>query len=321
MTANGQITTSAPSEFTSTLTSTNSAGEVSTITQIVVNPTLSSDSGGGDSACVSLLYGNRLKLTLEIRFFKNKGAVAGVFLIVGLAAASVCIWIIFSVRRRRKKRLLEREAALAAPTGHRSPLEDEDDEPKMTQSAAVPITARPPSAYFDDGGQRANDGAFDPYVGYAHAPGGSVARPDGYVPARTSSPPAHSEYRLGGHQRQPSAQSNSNTSGENGAHSRTYSFSSYEPLLAAAGIGNKTPPESPGPNQMVAVTDNGPGATAERAPTPPPRNPMRPSTSSRSAEADDRLDPVMTSRLHRADTTASGIRDDLDYSRPVLGVR
>lgn len=273
----------------------------------MVNPTLSSDGGGGGS-----------------QFFKNKGAVAGVFLIVGLAAASVCIWIIFSIHRRRRKRLLEREAAIAAPAGHRSPLEDEDDdtEHSMMQNAVPPVTARPPSAYMDDGGGlRPVDGVmFDPYVGYPHAQGGAYTGRDGYVAARTSSPPPGSpssaEYRLGGHHRQPSGTSNSNTSGENGAgtHSRSYSFSSYEPLLAAAGISSRTPPESPGPAQMVA----GP------PPTPPPRNPLRPSSAKKEeadGRADDRLDPALASRLTRADTTASGLRDDEDYSRPVLGVR
>ena len=50
------------------------------------------------------------------------------FLLVGLASASICLWLIFAVRRRRKRRRLEHEAVLAAPNGHRSPLADEDDD-------------------------------------------------------------------------------------------------------------------------------------------------------------------------------------------------
>ena len=64
VTSDGQTTTSAPSAFTSTLTSTNSEGEVSTITQIVVNPTLSSGGGGGNSEYVSCLVANQLTLTV-----------------------------------------------------------------------------------------------------------------------------------------------------------------------------------------------------------------------------------------------------------------
>ena len=249
------------------------------------------------------------------RFFSNKGAVAGVFLIVGLLVTSVAIWIVFAVHRRRKRRHLEHEAALAAPVGHRSPLEDEDDDigKGMAQTNnTLPVTAHPPSAYFDEfGGNNPNDGAYDPYVGYAHpqpAGIGAVAS-GGYVQARSSSPPPASpdpSTLSYGHGRQPSG----SNSAENGQHSRNYSFSSYEPLLSAAGLGNKTPPSTPGLN-------------ATKAPTPPPRNPNRPSSAGRTSterKADDRLDPAMASRLQRADTTASGIRDDQDYSRPVLGV-
>lgn len=256
-------------------------------------------------------------LNPHFRFFKNKGAVAGVFLIVGLAAATIVIWLIFAVSRRRKRRRLEQEASLAAPAGHRSPLEDEDEEDKVGMGQAnntLPVTAaRPPSAYFDEyGSARHADGAYDPYVGYSHPqPAGlGAAVAGGYIPARTSSPPPaspHPSTLSYGHNRPPSGSNSADT----GQHSRNLSFSSYEPLLSAAGINNKTPPSTPGP------------LSTAKAPTPPPRNPLRP-TASRSSEdrkADDRLDPAMATRLSRADTTASGIRDDQDYSRPVLGVR
>ena len=243
------------------------------------------------------------------------------FLLVGLASASICLWLIFAVRRRRKRRRLEHEAVLAAPNGHRSPLADEDDddtERGMSQHSSHPITTRPPSAFFDDtGASRNSDGAvFDPYAGYSHPSNDPFslnrATQEGYVAARTSSPPPSSPHSgsLGHH-----------TSGsqENGQHSRSYSYSSYEPLLAAAGIGSQAVTPPPGGSES-------PPTVTGRAPTPPPRNPRRPSSSRRSEDAieagraDDRLDPSLVSRLNRADTTISIIRDDQDYSRPVLGV-
>lgn len=257
------------------------------------------------------------------RFFKNKGAVAGVFLIVGLALTSIFLWLIFAARRRRGRRVLEREAAVAASQGHRSPLVDEDD---MAQrpGPSMPVTVRPPSAYFDgSAGSHDENTSYDPYVGYTY-PAANASNPytlnrpaaDGYVTTRTSSPPPSGSPRTDsfGHNPQPST----SNSAENGQHSRSYSFSSYEPLLAAAGLGQKTPPGTPGPGQP---------------PTPPPRSPMRPplavtpgpSASRQLTEdtpksvADERLHPALA-QLGRSNTTASRIRDDQDYSRPVLGV-
>lgn len=306
---------------------------------------------------------------------------AGVFLIVGLAVASVCLWIAFAVRRSRKRRRLEHEAAMVGPQGHRSPLEDEDDVgPSATissrgtvpmaqrSSSSMPFAAmgaaRPPSALYDRGGAdniQGEGGPYDPYAGYTVPPGAAVnpftlnrAAKEGYVPARTSSPPLASGSGSGsggadagpapqpgspnsvafaGLGRQPSDDGKGGSSGntsEGHYHSRSISYSSYEPLLVASGLSTgKTPPATPA---MGAV----------RAPTPPPRSPYRPSFSggqeipsgerdpsstslphTGEVKTDDRLDPALLSRLHRTNTRGSsgtGLRDDEDYSRPVLGV-
>lgn len=193
----------------------------------------------------------------------------------------------------------------------------------------MPVTARPPSAYFDGSAgshdDNTNNAPYDPYVGYTYPAANASnaytlnrAAADGYVTARTSSPPPtaspHTQTDSSGHKRH----SSTNGSAELGQHSRSYSFSSYEPLLTAAGLGSKTPPDTPGPNQP---------------PTPPPRSPKRPplavtpgaSTSRQATDdvprgvADDRLHPALA-QLSRSNTDASRIRDDQDYSRPVLGV-
>ncbi|KAF9787167.1 hypothetical protein BJ322DRAFT_704704 [Thelephora terrestris] len=94
----GSTVLSAPSAFTSTLVSTNSMGQPITVTQIINNPTLIPNaSHGGGSA-----------------FFQNKGAVTGVFVVVGLTATAVAFFVIFFFRRRRKNRRRDHDTAVAA---------------------------------------------------------------------------------------------------------------------------------------------------------------------------------------------------------------
>lgn len=70
--------------------------------------------------------------TVLCSFFSNTGAVAGVFVLVGLAAASILLWIFFAVRRRNRTRRLEHDTAvsatLAAAGFNRAPLDDGDDD-------------------------------------------------------------------------------------------------------------------------------------------------------------------------------------------------
>lgn len=145
-----------------------------------------------------------------------------------------------------------------------------------------------------------NSGHFDPYASVgAAAPAAFAAAGAGGAGSsmRAASPP-------------PGAATRPRTS----AHQPSYSAGSYEPLLANFSAGGspvepyKDSPDSPSP------------------PPPPPRNPRRMEDAARRDSedsksmyededgADSRLDPV----LRDSDPE---LRDDIDYSRPVLGVR
>ena len=182
--------------------------------------------------------------------------------------------------------------------------------------------------------QRRSDvgSSFDPFVGYAIGSqdrhGGM--REEGYIPAIPSSltlPYMGMGEYLGIYDDNEESRRHRKVSG--GGHT---SAGSYEPLLAAFAKASESPSPELGSDRQP--------------PTPPPRNPLRvfhksqpgspripvavlnkslpgiPPTrrassvyTSESAEPDDRLNPG----LIWASTT--DLRDDKDYSRPVLGVR
>lgn len=233
------------------------------------------------------------------RFFRNKGAVAGVFLVAGLAAASILLFLFFFIRRRRRTRRLEMDhamnSALAAHGFTRTPLDGGDDDeggmaeaPRqgsgsfgMATMSSVPSGGgRPPSAYLDDpGAGPSNSNArdrdnpdFDPYAAYGtavHPPAPSASglfntrTREGYAPARTSSPPPPSAPPLGqGHNHSHTASTSS--MGPMLGHAQHESAGSFEPLLAAAGF----LPATPDP----AVTA-GPPAVPPRSPKRPPAAP------------------------------------------------
>ncbi len=254
------------------------------------------------------------------RFFHNKGAVAGVFLIVGLAAASICLWILFFVRRRRRRRRIDHEtavsASLAAAGYNRAPIDDEEDigpGPGMRQrfnsmgshpTISTPITEEERVAEAAAG----STALYDPYTDYAR-PVGGVA---GYVPARSDSPAQHGR---------DSSYSSGMSRAPGPGHPPRYSTGSLDPLLAG----------------IVAAPLGTPGPSVPPTPTLPPRSPRRlaaahlqqsqenpvPSStrdSKRSSSPDDRLDPAMAT-LQVDITKSQELRDDMDYSRPVLEVR
>lgn len=110
--------------LTQQLTSTDAAGKVYTVTQIVHNPSGIGSSSAADS---------------DSGFFSNSGAVAGTFVAVGLVAtAGIMAFVIFMLRRRRRQRLdrnvsAAASAAAAAAAHSRSAYDDEDDQPSMAQ--------------------------------------------------------------------------------------------------------------------------------------------------------------------------------------------
>jgi len=250
-----------------------------------------------------------------------------VFVLIGLAAASIVLWVVFATRRRRRTQQMEHETAisdrLAAAGFHRAPLDDGDDDIEVGGSKLEPSViemtnrsssgfgmslsqnpGRPPSGIYD------HEEYFNPYTDYI-VPSGSG---DAYIPARTTSPvpdgTTNDPRRMG--------------------HSATASAASSEPLLSAR---HRTASYSP-PSYSALLPSAVP-------PSPPPRNPLRltdnphrlhatpgldreNSGGPSSEEAgDDRLDPGLRNRL-RSGTSGSAVsrelRDEEDYSRPVLGV-
>lgn len=205
------------------------------------------------------------------RFFNNKGAVAGVFLIVGLAAASIVLFLFFFIKRRRRTRRLEYDTAvastLAAAGYNRTPLDGDDDDHRpmaqrrgsnvsamqtMTSSNLVPYTDEPPVIATAAGmGGRERD--FDPYAPYT-AQSAANARRDGYARTETNSPPlVHSH--------------SASTSSGHAMNLPRESAGSYEPLLAAGGMIGPSLPTTP--STMEAQNTLSP-------PTIPPRSPRRP---------------------------------------------
>jgi hypothetical protein len=112
--------TTRPSLVTQTSVSTDGSGRVYTVTQVVHNPTGSLNDSGASNAGAN-------------GFFDNTGAVAGVFVVVGLAiTAGVLAFVFFMLRRRRRQRLDRDVAAAAAAAAgaahHRSGFDDDEDE-------------------------------------------------------------------------------------------------------------------------------------------------------------------------------------------------
>jgi hypothetical protein len=64
------------------------------------------------------------------QFFNNKGAVAGVFLLVGLAGLAIVLFLLFWMKKRRKTKERDADAALAASLGaaglSRSPIDGDE---------------------------------------------------------------------------------------------------------------------------------------------------------------------------------------------------
>ena len=223
------------------------------------------------------------------RFFRNKGAVAGVFVIVGLAAASIVLFIFFYVRRRRRTQRLEHDAAvastLAAAGYNRRPLDDDDEKQMSPRRSSVPSATTLPNSSFSSAQQLAlatggrpptaegyatappTPGAgsdFDPYaaIGTVHPPPPAVfptqARKDGYAPARTASPPPGAYDRS-------RRQTQSTSTSASWGHAAKGSVASTEPLLSGYYSGATTEPSTPalGPT-LNLVADEGGGRRGGR---------------------------------------------------------
>jgi hypothetical protein len=160
--ASGHTVTTAPALLTTAVVTTNSNGQVLTVTQIVHNPSAGADTSTGGTGSST--------------FFQNTGAVAGTFVAVGLVCtAGIMAFVIFMLKRRRRQRL-DRDvaaaaAAAAAAATSRSAFDDEDDQPQMAQyggyypaiTPGIDIHGQPQPSM---GGYDYEDpaGGFDPYA-------------------------------------------------------------------------------------------------------------------------------------------------------------
>jgi 4-amino-4-deoxy-L-arabinose transferase-like glycosyltransferase len=151
---------------------------VYTVTQIVHNPTGALDSGGSSGGSTS-------------SFFNNKGAVAGVFVVVGLVVVGMIMALGLLCFRRRRRQRLDREviaAAIAASAAHqRTPLDEDNDVPSSTHqtSESYPSTVNQPMQQYNQyGASYSNGGGYDtyasvaaghPYEGYGAAAGAGAA--------------------------------------------------------------------------------------------------------------------------------------------------
>lgn len=269
-------------------------------------------------------------------------------MVVGLAAASIFLWILFAVRRRRRTRRLEHDTAvsatLAAAGFHRTPLDDDDinvdssrrsrfgsPDVEMNQRSSSGFASSTPSgartsAYIDSPHPDDPD-PFNPYHDYVVPPNAAGA------PGSNPPPVA---FFVGPYR-------DRNGSGSAGgdrvvSHSASHSAGSYEPLLSS----------------YYRPAASSPALAPSRPPSPPPRNPQRLSDAGRApplvvlsahpplptrgendvasgasslysenSVGDDRLDPGLRQRMNVETDHASerDFRDEEDYSRPVLGVR
>lgn len=151
--AKGQVVTTAPSSFMSTIETT-SNGVVYTKTIAVYQPagSLNGASGGSSSS-----------------FFNNHGAVAGVFVVVGLAVVAIIAALALLFFKRRRRQRLDREvtaaAVAASAAASRSPLDEEGDvHSSHPTSESYPSTMSQPMAQYNQYATTyGNAGGYDPF--------------------------------------------------------------------------------------------------------------------------------------------------------------
>ena len=158
---------------------TTSNGVVYTVTQIVHYPTGALDPGSSSNGGTTT------------GFFANHGAVAGVFVVVGLAVVGMILALSLLCFRRRRRQRLDREvtaAAIAASSthAHRSPIDEGDDvHSSGPTSESYPSTVNAPMAQYNNyAASYGTSGGYDPYVSTAGAYGaaslGGQGGPSGY---------------------------------------------------------------------------------------------------------------------------------------------
>lgn len=252
----------------------------------------------------------------------NKGAVAAVFLIVGLAAATICLWIFFFIRRRRRRRRIDHEtavsASLAAAGYNRTPIDDEDTfgpgagmRERYNSMGSHPTISTPITEE-----ERAAEAAavahfYDPYADFGRPVGGIA----GYAPVRSDSPSQHGR---------DSSYSSGVSRPPGSVNAPRQSTGSLDPLLAGMAA---PPPGPPGPPEYSDQSGPMVPARSPRRLADAKIQPLQQIAAANSARGSDgrsssdgRLDPALTSS-NTDRTNSQDLRDDMDYSRPVLEVR
>ena len=229
-----------------------------------------------------------------------------------------------AIRSRRRTQRLEHDAAVAATLAaagfNRAPLDDDDDpaqesehsrygssDPFLRQRrsssglamSSLPSAGRTSAAFPDIDN--------DPHIFHPYSD---------YVPPVASTPPFITRpYRT---------RSSSNTMGENiTGHTPQNSGGSHEPLLAS--YNRASPPPSPTgvtlPLQQLSDAPKNPPALSDK---PQQLNTALegPASSAYPSEGtgDHRLDPNLRQRFQDGADSFRDLRDEEDYSRPVLGV-
>ncbi|KAJ3569765.1 hypothetical protein NP233_g4843 [Leucocoprinus birnbaumii] len=278
-------------------------------------------------------------------FFGNTGAVAAVFVLVGLAATSIALWILFAIRRRRRQNRLENDAsagAQQAASTHRLPLDDDDYPPQARYSASalelsqhrsssgLASTLLGPRVSYHDEPDHVE--GFNPYADFGY-PGQGVPNQsrDGYIPARTGSPPPVAYFNKSRSRRPSASGSTGSASGGEGymlgSHSTTPSGASWEPLMASyyrQSVGDGQLSGSPTAATPPATAASKPHVPSDDSSQPlvDDREPTETHSAITSYTTDDRMDPGLRQRQKEADSASmKDLKDEEDYSRPVLGVR
>ncbi|THH34001.1 hypothetical protein EUX98_g131 [Antrodiella citrinella] len=119
----GHVSLSVPPVFTSLGVSTEPNGQLVSVTHVIANPT--GIWGVGDN-------------TVETKegFFGNTGAVAGVFLVVGILVAAIASTIAWILCRKRRRRVLRNSISRPLPYPE-NPFEDPRETPSPTQMRYV----------------------------------------------------------------------------------------------------------------------------------------------------------------------------------------
>lgn len=285
------------------------------------------------------------------------GAVVSVFVLAGLAAASIILWIIFAMRRRRRTQRLEHNtavsASLAAAGLYRAPLDDDDDDDNHTATglhhsgygstedpfqirsmSSLPSDCRVSAVHHDDRSLVGVIGEFalNPFenVDYIVPSGtreGYVSR-SGLALAETGSSSHSQDHSVKGNL-EPLLASYHRTSLLNPA-SRNIPLISTDLGLIDSGDISQLPNSSLNPIRYSSAYSSSHGHGPPQSSnyndiSGEPLIERRAASdasvySNDSTSLDDRLDPGLRQRLQHTTSSKSDLRDDEDYSRPIFGV-